>query len=202
MILTTKRNRKLWRFAIMIFATFALVSCDKPDPFEDTDYGRNTLGFFLNGEKVEYSWTPRIPPAVYFKSVEAIEYTDTLEIWASLEKNRDRVEHIAIFLPLDQVRPGAVLDNVADIELTYLAGSEPIEDSVTRRYYGCLDIGSSRVTIRTYKQGELISGSFSFEGDAEFMAGSTRHWSITNGHFDVEIKKENHNLHYMEKGSD
>ena len=198
------KRMKLWGIVIMMFAAFTLVSCDKADPFEDTDSGKNTLGFFLNGKKVEYFWAPRIPPAVYVESVGAREYTDTLEIWASLEKNEEleKSEYIAICLPLEQVRQGAVLDNVADIELPYLAGSELKEDSVTSLYYGLLDISSSRVTIRTYKQGELISGTFSFEGNAEFMDGSTKHCSITNGHFDVKIEKWCDYRSYMEKGGD
>ena len=52
---------KIWRIAIAMIAVFFLTFCDKDDPFEETDSGKNTLGFLLNGKKVEYAWEQILP---------------------------------------------------------------------------------------------------------------------------------------------
>ena len=93
--------------------------------------------------------------------------------------------YISIKLPITKLSAGAVLENVADIELPYLAGSEQ-EGEFTRNYRQNLDIISSRVGIRTCKRGEVLSGIFEFDGDAHFMDGTDKHCKITEGHFDVE----------------
>lgn len=187
---------KIWRIAFTLFVAFSLVACEKADPFEETDSGKNTLGFMLNGKKVEYYWQPVMPPAVYMDPVWAREYSnDTLEIYASLESIAALGGHnsITINLPVKKLTNGAVLVNQADIILSYLAGSEPVED-YTRLYYNSLDITTSRVSIRTCKPGEVLSGTFEFEGDAEFRDGTTQHCRITNGHFDVKWEKYQNTL--------
>lgn len=182
---------KIWRIAFALFVAFSLVACEKADPFEETDSGKNTLGFMLNGKKVEYFWQPVMPPAVYMDPVWAKEYSnDTLEIYASLDPIEELGENnsITINLPVKKLTNGAVLVNEADIILPYLAGSEQVED-YTRLYYNSLNIATSRVGIRTCKPGEVLSGTFEFEGDAEFRDGTTKHCKITNGHFDVKWEK-------------
>ena len=179
---------KIGKFAFAMLIVLCLASCEKADPFEETDWGKNTLGFMLNGKKVEYYWQPTLPPAVYFESVWAKEYSnDTLEIHASLDPIEELGGNnsITINLPVRKLTNGAVLVNEADIILPYLAGSEQVED-YTRLYYNSLDITTSRVGIRTCKPGEVLSGTFEFEGDAEFRDGTTKHCKITNGHFDVK----------------
>lgn len=182
---------KIWRIAFALICAFCLASCEKADPFEETDSGKNTLGFMLNGKKVEYFWQPVMPPAVYMDPVWAKEYSnDTIEIYASLDPIEELGGNnsITINLPVKKLTNGAVLVNEADIILPYLAGSEQVED-YTRLYYNSLDIVTSRVGIRTCKPGEVLSGTFEFEGDAEFRDGTTKHCKITNGHFDVKWEK-------------
>ena len=182
---------KIWRIAFALICAFCLASCEKADPFEETDSGKNTLGFMLNGKKVEYFWQPVMPPAVYMDPVWAKEYSnDTLEIYASLDPIEELGGNnsITINLPVKKLTNGAVLVNEADIILPYLAGSEQVED-YTRLYYNSLNIATSRVGIRTCKPGEVLSGTFEFEGDAEFRDGTTKHCKITNGHFDVKWEK-------------
>lgn len=182
---------KIWRIAFALFVAFSLVACEKADPFEETDSGKNTLGFMLNGKKVEYFWQPVMPPAVYMDPVWAKEYSnDTFEIYASLDPIEELGGNnsITINLPVKKLTNGAVLVNEADIILPYLAGSEQVED-YTRLYYNSLNIATSRVGIRTCKPGEVLSGTFEFEGDAEFRDGTTKHCKITNGHFDVKWEK-------------
>ena len=181
---------KIWRIAIAMIAVFFLTSCDKDDPFEETDSGKNTLGFLLNGKKVEYAWEQILPFTDYgYKVYAAEDYTrnDTLLINAVLEPIEELrgSNYISIKLPITKLSAGAVLENVADIELPYLAGSEQ-EGEFTRNYRQNLDIISSRVGIRTCKRGEVLSDIFEFDGDAHFMDGTDKHCKITEGHFDVE----------------
>jgi len=65
---------KLWRITFALLAAFSLVSCDKDDPFVETDSGKNTFGFLLNGKKVEYAWQPILPFIDYSEPVQALEY--------------------------------------------------------------------------------------------------------------------------------
>lgn len=181
-------SRLIGLFAIL--ATLSLISCEKSDPFIETDSGKNTLGFMLNGKKVEYYWQPVLPPAVYIEPVSARELINgTLEISANLEPMEElgNTSIIVINLPVNKLAQGAILKNVADIQLPYLAGSEKVDD-YTRLYYDDLKITSSRVGIRTCKPGEVLSGTFEFEGDATFMNGTTKHFKITKGNFDVKWK--------------
>ena len=124
-----------------------------------------------------------------YKVYAAEDYTrnDTLLINAVLEPIEELrgSNYISIKLPITKLSAGAVLENVADIELPYLAGSEQ-EGEFTRNYRQNLDIISSRVGIRTCKRGEVLSGIFEFDGDAHFMDGTDKHCKITEGHFDVE----------------
>lgn len=174
---------------VAVVALLCLASCEKEDPFVPTDSAKNTLGFMLNGKKVEYLWQPPF----YISDadpqhVKAREYNDTLEIYASLTGGTDvldGLEHISIILPVSKLVSGAVLDNVAEIYVPYIAGREK-EDNVTHLHGKCLDITTSRVGIRTCKRGEVISGTFECEGDAEFDDGTKKHYSITNGNFDVK----------------
>lgn len=179
---------KILKIVFIMIAAVILTSCEKADPFEETDSGKNTLGFMLNGKKVEYQWTPVMPPAVYTMPVWAREYSnDTLEIFASLQSIEELrgANIITIALPVEKLKQGAILENVADIQLPYLAGSEQVDD-YTRLYYEHLDITTSCVRIRTCKPGEVLSGTFEFEGDATFMDSTTKHIKVTNGHFDVK----------------
>ena len=189
----TMKTMKLWRLAFAMLAAFSVASCDKDDPFVDTDSGKNTLGFLLNGKKVEYVWyAPILPPAVSLptsQGAHAIEHADTLEIYSKLTgavEVLDGLEQISLCLPLNQVSQGAVLNNTADIVLPFLTGKEIDSDGWTHMFWGHLKVTSSRVSIRTCKRGELISGTFECEGDAEFPDGTSKHCKITNGHFDVD----------------
>ena len=184
------KTMKIWRIMFITLAAFSLASCDKDDPFVETDTGKNTLGFLLNGKKVEYAWEPILPFVDYGYKVYAMEDymgNDTLYINAVLEPIEELrgSNYISIKLPITKLSPGAVLENVADIELPYLAGSEQ-KGEITHKYRQNLAITSSRVGIRTCKRGEVLSGTFEFEGDAHFMDGTDKHCKITEGHFDVE----------------
>ena len=175
----------------VMLAAFSLASCDKDDPFEETDSGKNTLGFLLNGKKVEYAWQPIFPFTDYELSVSAQELrNDTLHIYARLEPIEDLrgASIISINLPIKKLSTGAILENEADIELVYLAGSKQ-EGEITYMYSNSLDITASRVGIRTCKRGKVLSGNFEFEGDAHFMDGTDKHCKITDGHFDVKWQK-------------
>jgi len=187
------KTMKICKLALMVLTVCSLASCEKADPFKETDSGMNTLGFMLDGKKVEYYWQPTLPPAVYMESVWAKEFNnDTLLIYAHLEPVEELGGDgfIVISLPVKILTQGAILENVADIQLPYLAGSEQ-EGNITHHYREILDITASRVGIRTCKPGEVLSGVFGFEGDAHFMDGTTKHFTITDGHFDVkwEISK-------------
>lgn len=184
------RMGAIYAITFVMLAVFSLTSCDKDDPFEETDTGKNTLGFLLNGKKVEYAWQQILPFTDYGCPVYAMEDymgNDTLYINAVLESIEELrgSNYISIKLPITKLSPGAVLENVADIELPYLAGSEQ-EGGITHNYSQNLDITSSCVGIRTCKRGEVLSGTFEFEGDAHFMDGTGKHCKITEGHFDVE----------------
>lgn len=185
------RTMKLWRITFALLAAFSLASCDKDDPFVETDSGKNIFGFLLNGKKVEYAWQPILPFTDYSEPVQALEYgNDTLRIYARLESIEELMgaEVITIDMPISKLTAGAVLDNVADIGLTYHAGAVQ-EGNVTHYHNRNLDIIKSRVSIRSCKPGEVLSGTFEFEGDAEFLDGTTRHCIITDGHFDVKWKR-------------
>jgi hypothetical protein len=187
------KTMKILRLATVLCSVFLFASCEKPDSFEDTDSGKNTLGFLLNGKKVEYSWQPFIPiaPIVYNESVSAREYGDTLEIFACLSfpddfNDYDFCKVISINLPVSQLISGAVLENVADIQLPYYADRETDSDGVTHFDGRMVDVSSSRVNIRTCKPKDMISGTFEFDGDAEYADGTKRHCVVNNGHFDVK----------------
>ena len=189
-MITKMKTMKIWRIAFAMLAVLSFASCDKDDPFVETDTGKNTLGFLLNGKKVEYAWEPILPFTDYGYKVYAMEdYTrnDTLIMYAVLEPIEELrgSNYISIKLPITKLSPGAVLENVANIELPYLAGAEQ-EGEITHNYTQNLDITSSRVGIRTCKRGEVLSGIFEFEGDAHFMDGRDVHCKITEGNFDVE----------------
>lgn len=82
------KTMKIWRIAFAMLAVLSFASCDKDDPFVETDTGKNTLGFLLNGKKVEYAWEPILPFTDYGYKVYAMEdYTrnDTLIMYAVLE---------------------------------------------------------------------------------------------------------------------
>ena len=184
------RARAIYAIAFAMLAVLSFASCDKDDPFVETDTGKNTLGFLLNGKKVEYAWEPILPFTDYGYKVYAMEdYTrnDTLIMYAVLEPIEELrgSNFISIKMPITKLSPGAVLENVANIELPYLAGSEQ-DGEITHNYTQNLDITSSRVGIRTCKRGEVLSGTFEFEGDAHFMDGTDVHCKITEGNFDVE----------------
>jgi len=53
---------KIWRIAIAMIAVFFLTSCDKDDPFEETDSGKNTLAS-SNSMETPISWTAQISTA-------------------------------------------------------------------------------------------------------------------------------------------
>ena len=174
------------RLIALLLVVITLSACDKADPFEDTNSGRNTLGFYLNGKKVEYFWQPTLFPAVDY--VYANENSkDTLEVYAKLETIEELGDncHIYCRLPLKRLMTGAVLENVADIELTYLAGIEGTENNGTILHYRYLDITSSCFRIRAYQPREVLSGTFEFDGIAEFMDDTSLGCKITDGHFDV-----------------
>ena len=81
------KTMKIWRIMFITLAAFSLASCDKDDPFVETDTGKNTLGFLLNGKKVEYAWEPILPFVDYGYKVYAMEDymgNDTLYINAVL----------------------------------------------------------------------------------------------------------------------
>ena len=184
---------KIWKIALVMIAVLSIVSCEKADPFDDTDSGRNTLGFRLNGEKVEYYWQPVVPvaPVVYMESVWSRERNDTLEIFAKLEMPDALKVYgfggtISIELPVSRLSPSAVLDNVAEIGLPYVAHQELDSLGVTHLYGQNLNISRSRVVIRSCIPDELVSGTFEFEGDAEYRDGTKRHCKISDGHFDVK----------------
>ena len=120
------KTMKIWRIAFAMLAVLSFASCDKDDPFVETDTGKNTLGFLLNGKKVEYAWEPILPFTDYGYKVYAMEdYTrnDTLIMYAVLEPIEELrgSNYISIKLPITKLSPGAVLENVANIELPYLA---------------------------------------------------------------------------------
>lgn len=42
---------KLWRITFALLAAFSLASCDKDDPFEETDSGKTLWAFYLMERK-------------------------------------------------------------------------------------------------------------------------------------------------------
>ncbi len=177
---------RLIRFFMAFCVILSFAACEKSDPFTETDAGNNTLGFLLDGKKVEYKWVKyaALSPE-YLPSVMSQKWgEDSLRVWAFLD-GAEGCKYIEMRMPLHKLKNGARLNNEAKVELTYEAGSYE-EDGKTIQDLRVLEASSSSIYIRTCLKNKVLSGTFSFEGDAIYMNGDTRHHRIANGMFDVE----------------
>lgn len=187
------KNRLLFLISLILVA----VSCNSPiDPFEETDEGKNVLGFYLNGEKIRYATMGGFPSeypyehCVYAKQLNTTP--DSLEISAKLANNY--YQYISIKIALSDIRTDKVIKD-PDITLTYFYKKLPLPPSEYSEggvsvYLSDTDFVSGNLSFRKWdQQVGILSGNFSFDCTATQHDGSVKRISVTKGTFDVRIDK-------------
>ena len=172
---------------------FLAASCEKADPFTETDEGKNVLGFYLNGEKVSYTTSGGFPSeypykhCVYTKRINS----DSLEVSALLDNSY--YDEITIKIAVADISTEQdIID--PDITLRYLYRKYPIApddfvDGGHRIEYSYTDFVSGKLSFRKWDQTTgILSGNFEFECNAPQFDDSVRRISVTGGNFDVQIE--------------
>ena len=184
-------KRLLFIFTIIKFS----VSCEKIDPFIETDEGKNVLGFYLDGEKVSYVTSGGFPSeytykhCVYTRQVNA----DSLEISALLDNYY--FDEITIKIAIADISTEQDI-TVPDITLRYLYRKYPLPPDkftdggghIERSY---TDFVSGNLSFRKWdRTAGILSGNFNFDCDATQFDGSIKRISVTKGNFDVLLYEQ------------
>lgn len=168
-------------------------SCQKIDPFVETDEGADVLGFYLDGTKVTYETSGGFPSeypyehCVYARQINA----DSLEISASLDNYY--YNHICFKIAFADISTERKLKD-SDIRLTYLYRKTPTApdeniDGGAHFEWAETELTSSEISFRTWDQEhKILSANFSFKCRAPQFDGSVRSLTITKGNFDVTYK--------------
>ena len=170
------------------------ISCEKIDPFIETDEGKNVLGFYLNGEKVTYATTGGFPSeypyrhCVYTRQLNT--NPDSLEIRALLDNSY--YQEITIKIACSDISTDNDITD-PDITIKYFYKKTPLPPSYYtegggRIYSSYTDFVSGNISFRKWDQTSgILSGNFSFDCDETRYDGSVKRISVTRGNFDVNI---------------
>ena len=188
--------RNLYKIGKRLFHILSVIliaaSCEKMDPFEETDKGNNVLGFFLDGEKVSYTTSGGFPSSypyehcVYTRQINA----DSLEIYAQL--NSSSFPGITIKIAIAQISTEHGITN-PNIALEYLYKKTPLPPCLysevgTHYEYLYTELVCGNLSFRTWNQAEgILSGNFNFDCDMLEYNGSVKRISVTKGNFDVKL---------------
>ena len=182
--------KQLLLFISMILLT---ISCEKIDPFAETDQGENVLGFYLDGKKVTYTTSGGFPSeypyrhCVYTERIDA----DSLEISANLD-NHDYPWITIKIATADISTKHGISD--PDITLTYIYRKTPLppdtySEGGAHFEYADTELVRGEMSFRKWNRtAGILSGNFSFDCDAPQCDGSVKHISVTNGTFSVSIE--------------
>ena len=180
--------KQLLLFISMILLT---ISCEKIDPFVETDEGNNVLGFYLDGKRVSYQTSGGFPSeypythCVYTNHFNA----DSLEIIALLDNYY--YNEISIKFAISEISTTHEITD-PDITLTYLYRIIPLPPdkyteggwSVERAF---TIIKSGELSFRKWDQeAGILSGNFKFDCEAPQHDGSVKSVSVSGGNFDVK----------------
>ena len=179
---------------LMYLLTIILLagSCEKIDPFVETNEGKNVLGFYLDGEKVSYETSGGFPSeypythCVYTRKIGA----DSLEISALLDNYC--FSEITIKIPVQDISTERDIAD-PDITLKYLYRKYPIApdqfiDGGGRMEQSCTELVGGKISFRKWDESAgILSGNFNFVCDAPQYDGSVRRVSVTDGNFDVKF---------------
>ena len=170
------------------------ISCEKIDPFVETDEGNNVLGFYLNGEKVTYATSGGFPSeypyqhCVYTQTINA----DSLEISALLDNYY--YDAISIKIAFQDISTEHCITD-PDITLRYFYRKTPLPPDYYTDGGGSIERSvtvseSGRISFRKWDQeAGILSGNFNFDCSAPQFDGSIKHISVTKGNFDVRIEE-------------
>ena len=211
------KNIKYYKgLLLVLFFAAGLSSCEKDDPFIETNVGKQTLGFNVNGEKLTYAVVGSIldgtgvPPC---NDVKGKVENDTLYISAGI--NDQCFNSITFGIPISKVAPGKSLklenkDFIVSLCYSYYLTNISEED----KKFGVVAYGRSTVAefesgefcIRYYNQEDnIVAGSFTLNGHVEIPEYAAKevfennqpHYqslpkgkmelNITNGMYDVKI---------------
>lgn len=178
--------KQLLLFISMILLT---ISCEKIDPFVETDEGKNVLGFYLDGKKVSYQTRGGFP-SPYEHCVYTRHFnTDSLEIIALLDNYY--YNEISIKIAISEISTTHEITD-PEITLTYIYRVTPLPPneyteggSRIERAYTLFKSGE--LSFRKWDQQEgILSGNFRFDCEAPQYDGSVKSVSVSGGNFDVK----------------
>lgn len=185
-------KRYVLQLLIFMSCIFA-ASCQKIDPFVETDEGANVLGFYLDGTKVTYETSGGFPSeypyehCVYARQINA----DSLEINAILDNYYYNQIYFKIaFADISTERK--LVDS--DITLVYLYRKTPKApdehiDGGAHFEWATTELTASEISFRKWDpEYRILSANFSFRCKAPQFDGSVRNLNITKGNFDVRYK--------------
>ena len=181
------------RLLYIVSIIFLASSCEKIDPFIETDEGKNVLGFYLDGVKVSYETSGGFPSEYPYEHCVYARWinSDSLEVSALLDNYY--YDKITIKIAVADISTQQDITD-PDITLRYLYRKYPIApddfiDGGGRTEYSYTNPVSGKLRFRKWEQSTgILSGNFNFECDAPQYNGSVKRVSVTNGNFDVQIE--------------
>ena len=172
------------------------LSCQKIDPFTETDKGENVLGFYLDGNEMSYQTSgglftgKPLKHCVYVKQFSSDP--DSLEISANL--NADYYYDISIKFAISDISTEHSITNL-NATLSYLYKLLPLPPSSSSEggsypIIAYTDFERGEMSFRKWDQkAGILSGNFNFDCLALQYDGSVKRISVTKGNFDVKIDK-------------
>lgn len=180
--------KQLLLFISMILLT---ISCEKIDPFVETDEGKNVLGFYLDGKKVSYQTSGGFPSEYPYEHCVYTNHfnTDSLEIIALLDNYY--YNEISIKIAISEISTTHEITD-PDITLTYIYRVTPLPPDEYSEGGGRIEraytmFKSGALSFRKWdQQAGILSGNFRFDCEAPQYDGSVKSVSVSGGNFDVK----------------
>ena len=79
------------------------ISCEKIDPFVETDEGKNVLGFYLDGKKVSYKTSGGFPSEYPYEQCVYTEKLKSLPRVGAIVKTQDGVGEVSTVETLKEI---------------------------------------------------------------------------------------------------
>ena len=180
-----KIYKAMKKLATILLIIIGLTSCtEKPEKVAESNVGAKVVGLILNGEYIFYSHGGGL----------GIMYPINNHVYATLDTNTNKIQiqshldhniwkHIILNFSLDDIVIGESIEN-NEFVLEYIYSGSYKDNNLESEFIK--DV-SGELLIRHWDKGhKILSGNFSFTGNALQNNGKTLKVALTDGIFDVE----------------
>ena len=171
------------KLATILLIIIGLTSCiEKPAPIEKSNTGEQVLGFTLNGQYISYY---RSLQGSYVRSY--YNEDGTIQIYSVLDNSI--WQQITIQCSTEDISIGVPIKNVEfTLEYIYSITHNPNGELPHRENRNMEDISGELLIRHWDKELKILSGNFSFTGNAPQNNGDILEVSVTDGLFDVRYQ--------------